>query len=300
MRDKPPSLPERTNIASMTDDPLQHKLTSLQDILVRMGSLAVAFSGGADSTFLLKVAHEVLGDRVMAVTARSPAMPGRELREAQTFARELGVDHIVIQTDEFSLSDYVDNSVERCYVCKKEIFAKISAVAAQHGLRYVADGSNVDDRGDFRPGIRALRELGIVCPLSEAGLGKQEVRFLSRQKGLPTWDKPALACLSSRIPYGQRITREKVEAVERTEQYLLDLGFRQVRVRHHGDMARIEVSPGERGKFFDTALMDRVVEAFKPYGFMYVVLDLQGYRTGSLNEVIDIRDAATDRSGKTA
>lgn len=253
--------------------------------------MAVAFSGGVDSAFLLKVAHDVLGSQVMAVTACSPALPGRELREAEAFARELGVGHIVIQTNELALSDYVNNPVDRCYFCKREIFIQISAVAAQHGLRYVADGSNVDDRGDYRPGMRALRELGIVCPLGEAGLGKQEIRMLSREMGLPTWDKPALACLSSRIPYGQKITPEKIASIDKAETFLLGLGFRQVRVRHHGDIARIEVSEEERSRFFDSTLMDKIVDMLKQYGFSYVTLDLQGYRTGSLNEVIKMPEA---------
>lgn len=267
---------------------MHHKLAALQENLKQRGSLAVAYSGGVDSTFLLRVAHDVLGGGVMAVTACSPALPAREMKEAESFTRQIGVGHVVVETDEFALSDYVNNPVDRCYFCKREIFTKILAVAAQHGLRYVADGSNLDDRGDYRPGMRALHELGIVCPLSEAGLGKQAIRILSRQMGLPTWDKPALACLSSRIPYGQKITREKIAAIEKAEQFFLDLGFKQVRVRHHGEMARIEVAGEERGKFFDTALMDRIVATVKQYGFSYVTLDMQGYRTGSLNEVIDV------------
>lgn len=278
---------------------MHNKFADLQENLRQRGSLAVAFSGGVDSAFLLKVAHDVLGSRVIAVTACSPALPGRELREAEAFARELGVGHIVIQTNEFALSGYVNNPVDRCYFCKREIFAQISAVAAQHGLRFVADGSNVDDRGDYRPGMRALRELGIVCPLGEAGLGKQEIRMLSREMGLPTWDKPALACLSSRIPYGQKITREKIASIDKAETFLLGLGFRQVRVRHHGDIARIEVSEEERSRFFDSSLMDKIVDMLKQYGFSYVTLDLQGYRTGSLNEVIKMPDANSEFTATT-
>ncbi|MBN1548545.1 MAG: ATP-dependent sacrificial sulfur transferase LarE [Syntrophaceae bacterium] len=274
----------------MNDEAMNHilkqKLASLQESLKRTGGLTVAYSGGVDSTFLLKVAHDTLGDDVLAVTACSPSLPKRELMAAEAYAQTLGVRHRIVETEEFDLPDYCNNPVDRCYFCKREFFTKITAVAARNDLKHVADGSNLDDLGDYRPGIKALGELGIVCPLKEAGMGKQEIRILSKQMGLPTWDKPALACLSTRIPYGHKITREKVSIIEKAEQFLQDSGFRQVRVRHHGDVARIEVSVEERGKFFDTALMDRIADVLKQYGFSYVALDLRGYRTGSLNEVI--------------
>jgi uncharacterized protein len=266
-------------------DPLNNKLARLREDLRGRGSLAVAFSGGVDSAFLLKVAHDVLDQRVMAVTARSPSIAARELREAERLACELGVRHLVIDTDEFRLSGYIDNPVDRCYICKREHFTKISAVASEYGLHVVADGSNVDDRGDYRPGARALRELGIVCPLIEAGLKKHEIRRLSKEMGLSVWDKPALACLASRIPYGQKITREKIASIDRAETYLRDLGFRQVRVRHHGDIARIEVAAEDRRRFFETVPLDEVDGELKKCGFSYVALDLRGYRTGSLNEI---------------
>jgi len=263
------------------------KLENLKESIRRMGSLAVAYSGGVDSTFLLKVAHDVLGANVIAVTARSSTYPEREFREATDFAQKIGVRHRVIVSEELDIAGFADNPVDRCYFCKRELFTKILDVARQSGLQYVADGSNIDDLGDYRPGMRAVMELGIVCPLKEAGMGKNDIRILSKEMNLPTWDKPAFACLSSRFPYGQKITREKLDVIDKMEQFLMDSGFRQVRVRHHGDMARIEVSAEERRKFFDTGLMDRIHEKFRQFGFAYVALDLKGYRTGSMNEVID-------------
>jgi uncharacterized protein len=263
------------------------KLENLKESIRRMGSLAVAYSGGVDSTFLLKVAHDVLDANVIAVTARSSTYPEREFREATDFAMKIGVKHRVIVSEELDIEGFSDNPVDRCYFCKRELFTKILDVAKQSGLKYVADGSNIDDLGDYRPGMRAVMELGVVCPLKEAGMGKDDIRILSKEMNLPTWDKPAFACLSSRFPYGQKITREKLEVIDKMEQFLMDLGFRQVRVRHHGDMARIEVSAEERRKIFDTDLMDRIHEKFRQFGFAYVALDLKGYRTGSMNEVID-------------
>jgi len=263
------------------------KLENLKESIRRMGSLAVAYSGGVDSTFLLKVAHDVLDANVIAVTARSSTYPEREFREATDFAKKIGVRHRVIVSEELDIEGFSDNPVDRCYFCKRELFTKILDVAKQSGLKYVADGSNIDDLGDYRPGMKAVKELGVVCPLKEAGMGKDDIRILSKEMNLPTWDKPAFACLSSRFPYGQKITREKLEVIDKTEQFLMDLGFRQVRVRHHGDMARIEVSAEERRKIFDTDLMDRIHEKFRQFGFAYVALDLKGYRTGSMNEVID-------------
>jgi uncharacterized protein len=263
------------------------KLEKLKESIRQMGSLAVAYSGGVDSTFLLKVAHDVLDANVMAVTARSSTYPEREFREATDFAQKIGVKHEVIVSEELDIEGFSDNPVDRCYFCKRELFTKILDVARQNGLKYVADGSNIDDLGDYRPGMQAVKELGVVCPLKEAGMGKNDIRILSKEMNLPTWDKPAFACLSSRFPYGQKITREKLDVIDRMEQFLMDQGFRQVRVRHHGDVARIEVSADERRKFFDTALMDRIHEKFRQSGFAYVALDLKGYRTGSMNEVID-------------
>jgi uncharacterized protein len=265
---------------------LQAKLRNLKENIRRMDSVAVAYSGGVDSTFLLKVAHDVLKEKAIAVTVKSSIFPERELREANSFAESLGTKHIVIELDELAIEGFADNPVNRCYLCKREVFSRIIKVAKQNKIKYIADGSNMDDLGDYRPGRRAIEELGVVCPLQEAAMTKNDIRILSKQMNLSTWDKPAFACLATRFPYGEKITKEKLTVVDRLEQYLIDDGFRQVRVRHHGDVARIEVAVDERSKFFDTGLMDRIYEKFRENGFAYVTLDLKGYRTGCMNEVI--------------
>jgi uncharacterized protein len=265
---------------------LQAKLNNLKENIRQMGSVAVAYSSGVDSTFLLKVAHDVLKEKAIAVTAKSSTFPERELREANSFAQSLGIKHIVIESEELSIEGFADNPVNRCYLCKRELFSRIIEVAKENKIKFIADGSNIDDLGDYRPGRKAIEELGVVCPLQEAAMTKNDIRILSGQMNLPTWDKPSFACLSSRFPYGEKITKEKLGVIDRLEQYLMDGGFRQVRVRHHGDIARIEVAVNERSKFFDTGLMDRIYEKFRENGFAYVTLDLKGYRTGSMNEVI--------------
>jgi uncharacterized protein len=252
-----------------------------------MERAAVAYSGGVDSTFLLNVAHGVMQENVIAVTARSSAYPEREFREAVDFVRKKGIRHVVITSEELEIEGFSDNPVNRCYLCKKGLFSRIWDVARKSGINYVLDGTNLDDTGDYRPGMQALTELGVISPLKEACMRKDDIRHLSREMALPTWDKPAFACLSSRFPYGHKITKERLQAVDEAEQFLIDSGFKQVRVRHHGDTARIEVSPHERSRFFDTALMDKVYETFKRLGFVYVTLDLRGYRTGSMNEVVN-------------
>jgi uncharacterized protein len=265
---------------------LHEKLEKLKEILNKMGKIVVAFSGGVDSTFLLKVAHDVLKNNVISVTARSSTYPEREYQEAVNFVEKLGVRHITIVSEELDIEGFSGNPINRCYFCKKELFTKISEIAAQHGIKYVADGSNTDDLGDYRPGMIALKELGIISPLREADLSKDDIRTLSKEMNLPTWNKQPFACLASRFPYGQEITKEKLNMVDMAEQYLMDIGFKQVRVRHYGDMARIEVSAGERGKFFNEKFMDSVHDKLKEIGFNYITLDLKGYRTGSMNEVI--------------
>lgn len=265
---------------------VHEKLNALKENIKEMDSLAVSFSGGVDSTFLLKVAYDVLGDRALAVTARSSTYPEREFKEAEAFAKNLGVRHIVIDSEELDIPGYADNPADRCYYCKRELFEKVRAAARENGIRYVSDGSNLDDLGDYRPGMKAAAELRVESPLKAAGLVKEDIRLLSREMGLPTWNKPAFACLASRFPYGQKITREKLAMVDKAEQLLLDLGFRQVRVRHHGDLARIEVGPEERGRFFTENLMEKVYGELKKIGFTYVTLDMKGYRTGSMNEVL--------------
>ena len=267
----------------------QQPMDRLNAQIEELGSLAIAYSGGVDSTFLLKVAHNILGDHVIAVTARSSTYPEREFREAADYAQRSGIKHVIVHSEELDIEGFSSNPVNRCYLCKHELFSKILAVAKDNGIQHVAEGSNVDDLGDFRPGMQAIGELGIVSPLRDAGLGKKEIRRLSQEMGLPTWDKPAFACLSSRFPYGQSITSAKLQMVDLAEQFLLNLGFRQVRVRHHGDIARIEVSTEERSRFFEDAMMDKVSERFKELGFAYAALDLKGYRTGSMNEVIDTK-----------
>lgn len=265
---------------------IQEKYNLLKENLRNLGSVAVAFSGGVDSTFLLKVAFDVLGDNVLAVTARSSTYPEREYKEAKEFAEKHGIRHVTITSEELEVEGFADNPVNRCYLCKNELFEKIGDIAKKHGISHVAEGSNHDDLSDYRPGLQAISEHGIISPLRAAGLTKDEIRNLSKELGLPTWNKQSFACLSSRFPYGHKITKEKLKQVDKAEQLLLDEGFRQVRVRHHGDIARIEVSPAEMQKFFDVNYMQYISDCFKKFGFPYTALDLKGYRTGSMNETL--------------
>ena len=264
----------------------EEKMARLRAVLRETRSAAVAFSSGVDSTFLLRVAHEELGERVVAVTVRSRTFPNRELDEAAAFCRENGVRHEIIDTCELDIPGFAENPPDRCYLCKRAIFGKIIAFAQANGLAAVLEGSNKDDDGDYRPGRLAIRELGILSPLRDVGLTKAEIRALSRKMGLSTSDKPSFACLASRFPYGERITVDGLERVEKAEQWLLDagLGLKQLRVRSHGGMARIEVPQFDIPRV--AARAEEIEAALKGLGFQYVTLDLRGYRTGSMNEVL--------------
>lgn len=264
----------------------QQKYLNLVQYLKEMGSVAIAFSGGVDSTFLLKVAHDALGDRAIAVTARSCSFPERELKEATRFCESEGIRHFICDSEELDIDGFSNNPTNRCYLCKSELFTKIWAVARENGIEHVAEGSNMDDNGDYRPGLIAVREQGVKSPLRHAELNKAEIRELSRALGLATWNKQSFACLSSRFPYGQSITRERLQRIDRAEQLLLDLGLRQVRVRHHGNLARIETDEDGFRLLMDRARREQIHAAFRGFGFTYVSLDLLGYRTGSMNETL--------------
>ncbi len=265
---------------------LKEKYKLLKDIIARKESAAVAFSGGVDSTFLLKVAKEVLDNKLLAITATSSTYPKRELNEAIKYAKDINVKHVIISSEELEIEGFAMNPKNRCYYCKKELYTKINDIALENNINCVFDGSNLDDVGDYRPGMQAADELGVVSPLKEAELTKSDIRELSKMLGLPTWNKPSFACLSSRFPYGNKITLSKLNMVDRAEQLLLDMGLTQVRVRHHGEIARIEVDPSEREKFFNIDIMNNIGNELKKIGFTYVTLDLLGYRTGSMNETL--------------
>ena len=271
---------------SETSSDKESKLQELQNILSEMGSLLIAYSGGVDSTFLLKVARDTLGDNVIAVTARSLAYSVRELAEAEALAYDLGVKHKIIDSEELDIPEFSHNPPDRCYYCKRELFSKLREIASQEGVDYIADGCNLDDMDDFRPGTRAAEEAGVRSPLKEAKLGKNDIRGLSEQLGLSTWNKPSLACLASRFPYGDRITEEGLKMVAEAEEYLQNLGFSQLRVRHHRNTARIEVPPDDIGKLCSDELRQCILDRLNEIGYAYVTVDLQGYRTGSMNEVL--------------
>ncbi|MCR4616494.1 MAG: ATP-dependent sacrificial sulfur transferase LarE [Clostridiales bacterium] len=265
---------------------LIEKKKKLENIFSDLGSAAVAFSAGVDSTFLLKTAHDVLGDRAVAVTAVTGSFPERELEEARTFCKKENITLLTVDVDIFSVKGFCENPPDRCYICKKAVFSRLKDIAAEQGIANVAEGSNVDDMKDYRPGMKAVAELGVISPLREAGLTKNDVRALSKEMGLKTWDKPSFACLATRIAYGEQITREKLSMIERGEGKLSGLGFRQYRVRVHGDSARIELLPEDIEKIVDPAVRGGVAEFFHSLGFKHVSVDLDGYRTGSMNAAL--------------
>lgn len=266
----------------------KEKLKHLQDYLARLSGVAIAFSGGVDSTFLLKVAQDVLDSRVLALTVESHSFPKRERREAIDFCKQEGIRHIICEIDELQIPGFAENPKNRCYICKMELFSRMKEIAGEQGIDSVAEGSNVDDEGDYRPGLMAVSELGILSPLRACHLTKADIRDLSRYLDLPTWDKPSFACLASRFVYGETITKDKLDMVDRAEQMMMDMGFRQVRVRIHGTLARIEVESAELSRLMEESVRHQIAGALREYGFSYVTVDLQGYRTGSMNEQINL------------
>jgi uncharacterized protein len=270
----------------MTSSELDEKLARLTEVVRGYGSLLVAFSGGVDSSFLLKVALDTLGERVVAFTEASPLHQSWELAEARALAAQLGVRHVVVEADELENPDFTANPVNRCYLCKQTIYGGAKRIAAELGLAEIADGSNVDDQSDYRPGRQALLEMNIRSPLLAAGFTKAEIRAASRALGLPTWDRQPLACLASRFPYGTEITPQRLRQVEACETFLRAKGFTTFRVRYHGEIARIEVAPADLGRLLATPLREEISAHFRTAGFTYITLDLDGFRSGSMNETL--------------
>lgn len=275
---------------SIVNEPTKEQLRKYDDLkkqLKAFGSVAVAFSSGVDSTFLLYAAKEALGDRVIAVTAQSCSFPQRELNEAEAFCKAHKIRHFICESEELEIEGFSQNPKNRCYLCKHELFEKIQKIAERENIAAIAEGSNLDDNGDYRPGLQAVAELGIQSPLRSIGFTKEDIRVLSKHLSLPTWNKQSFACLSSRFVYGEIISKEKLGMVDKAEQLLLDQGFQQVRVRIHGTMARIEVLPEEFAKLIDDEVRNQITSSFRSFGFTYVTMDLMGYRTGSMNEVLE-------------
>ncbi len=271
---------------SIAETEVHIKYEKLKNYLQELGSVAIAFSNGVDSTFLLKTAHDILGDRVIAVTARSCSFPKRELNEATAFCKKEGIAHIIFDSEEMKIEGFSKNPTNRCYLCKRELFTKILTIAKEHKILHIAEGSNKDDEGDYRPGLTAVAELGIKSPLRYAELNKREIRHLSKEMNLPTWNKQSFACLSSRFPYGEEINPERLNKIDKAEQFLLDIGFHQVRVRYHGNLARIETDEDGFALMSAPDKREKIYAALKELGFTYIALDLLGYRTGSMNETL--------------
>jgi uncharacterized protein len=266
----------------MQDSAIQKK-EKLAARLKDLGSLLVAFSGGVDSTFLLAMAHESLGDRVVAATASSVIHPNRETDDARAFTHEKGIRHVIFKPNEMNVPEFIRNDRERCYHCKRHLIKMLSEIAQKEGMQYLAHGANTDDLNDYRPGFRAAHEAGLIAPLIDARLNKEEIRFLSKEMKLPTWDKPSMACLASRIPYGSPISEKKLEMVENAENFLMDQGVKEVRVRHHGSVARIEINKSRLNSLMDEGLRIGIIEKFHEIGFTHVALDLEGYISGKMN-----------------
>lgn len=270
-----------------SESSLEKRFKKLKEIVTNMESVLVAYSGGVDSTLVMKVAKDVLGDKVLAVTARSTVYPSDEIEQAKAVARNLKVRHEIIETQEMANPKFVNNPKDRCYWCKEELFTKLIGIARENNLKYVLDGTNFDDLDDFRPGMKAAGELGIRSPLKEAMLTKEDIRSLAKDMGLPIWSKPSLACFASRFPYGTRITEENLKKVTKAERFLRNSGITQVRVRHHDKIARIEVMEEDIPKFLEGGLRRQVASYLRKLGYPYVTVDLEGYRTGSMNEVLE-------------
>ena len=276
-------MPDNKEIIS---EELQMKLDKLKKYIADLGSLAVGFSGGVDSSLLLAVAHEVLGERLIAVTGADASVPEREVNEAIAFCKERGIRHIICKVDPLKEEGYRHNDPDRCYFCKHGIFTEVKKIADENGIEYMAEGSNMDDIGDYRPGLRAAAELSVKSPLREAELTKSEIRLISKAMGLPTWSKPAYACLASRFVYGEEITEEKLHMIDTAEQFLIEHGFFEERVRMHGNLARIEVPPADIPKLAAEEIREKIYDKFREIGFLFVTLDLKGYRLGSMNATL--------------